>query len=350
VQFSCSFDAGRVEAAGAGRSSTSPNLYERSYDVWFFPDSRGRRRRWPAHRTHRVLPATALSAAIAAASLAVSAPPASAVPGLQFIAAQTSTDSVPFKNLVIPCPAGTNGLGGDVTISGTTQARLIGVQPTSTYVYFAVTEPEEGVAGNWSFRAQAICAPSTSLPGLQYVLDSGAGEALARGNPVDVDVNARCPTGKGVIGMGGRVDGEFGTQLDLWTKVHMGAIRVNGAPGQAGANVHTVATAAGYDGLVLAQAIAVCVDRRQVPSLTWAEGEHSAFDSTADKQAGVTCPTGTTLQSGGFALNWQTADLTGNQIGVTGLQFTNTGVHVVGRERAVQTTKAWEVFAVAACA
>jgi hypothetical protein len=309
-------------------------------------------RKIPARR--RLAIAALAVGLVGAAGPAVAAPPASAVAGLQIVSAQTAAGSLSFNPLFVRCPAGTHGLSGDVQISGGTQFRIYTIQPASTGVQFVVTEPEQGFAGNWSYTGRAICAPTASLPGLEYVWGDGKVDVLARGEPVRTEAWAECPEAKGAIGMGAWVSATDSTGSEqeptVENKTHLTAIRAIGVPGRHADYVRSSVSAAGYEGSVRVVAFAVCVNLRQVPSLLWVEGDQTASNSTGDKQARASCPAGTALHGAGFLMDYQISDGTGAHLGATQVRFGSGLVDVVGRESAAGTPNNWSLFATVLCA
>ncbi|MGN9910157.1 hypothetical protein ACTMTJ_21645 [Phytohabitans sp. LJ34] len=308
------------------------------------PTSSGRPTRW-----RKLVTVLVAINAIAAAGVVAAASPASAIEGLRFIPASSNSDSSTLKTLRINCPTGARGLGGDMSITGSTQVRIHRIRPFNTGVEFAATEPEEGVPGDWSFTAKAICAPAASLPGLQIITDVVRADVLARGEPVIVNAVARCPGRTGAIGMGAEARGlDTATDTDPTSKIHLTKIDTLGPPGEAGDYGSGTAVGAGFEGFVQVTATAICVSFDQVPSLTWNRDE-TARNSTGDKQISTTCPQGTTVHGGGFATNWTTVERTGAHLGATQLRV-DTDVLATVRESTAGTPNAWSLFAVAICA
>jgi len=296
----------------------------------------------------RVL-ALALAVATVVATGLVLAKPATAIAGLQRISKSFASDSTPFRSGLIDCPEGTRGIGGSIDIVGNTQLRIHAIRPFRARVYFAVTEPEEGVAAAWSFNAVAICAPTTSLPGLQYVTDTQRANVLARGEPVNVQAVARCVGRTGTIGIGAQISAlDTDRGVNPTTKVRLNSLKTSGTPRGAGDLAGGSITAAGFEGWVEVTAVAICVSFDQVPNLGWMQTA-LPFDSTDDKQARVACPTGTTLHGGGFLINWRNPDHAGAHVGITDLEF-GADVAVVARESIAGTPVAWSLYAIIICA
>jgi hypothetical protein len=119
---------------------------------------------------------------------------------------ETGGDSNDKADLA-PCPAGqqVTGGGGDIT-GGSGQVSLTGIFPgDSALTDFLAVGQEDGndFAGNWSLRIYAIC--TTPLPGLELVsLESSPGSG-------DFGfVDAACPVGKRLVGVGGGINGGDG--------------------------------------------------------------------------------------------------------------------------------------------
>jgi hypothetical protein len=135
------------------------------------------------------------------AAVCVVAAPAQAIPGLVRVAATSANDSSSPKSVSAVCPAGTVVLGGGGQITnGAGQVLLTALEPVnaSNSYHARGHEDDDGYNGNWQVTAYAMCARAPA--GLQYMSRTGVEQSATFGHYVTV----QCPTGKHLIGYGGR--------------------------------------------------------------------------------------------------------------------------------------------------
>ncbi|MDY7087420.1 MAG: hypothetical protein SYR96_20160 [Actinomycetota bacterium] len=248
----------------------------------------------------------ALTAAVlagAATSVTAVASPASAVSGLQERGAVSAYNSVALKQLSIECPPLQNAIGGTATIVGTTQVRILAAVPSGSGTSgsgfgIVASEQESGTTANWRIEGTVICAPRSSLPGLEY---QNAQSAFS--SPVSLEAKATCSPGKRVIGMGG--EAWYNNPSDR-SQVVLTGIRPNAAGTEVTATGFEDQT--GFSGNWRTYATAVCVNpvAGQHPV-----GAADGFDSDAAKSVAPQCESDEQVHSLGF-------DLTGPSGGGTG--------------------------------
>lgn len=130
--------------------------------------------------------------------------PASAAPGVQRIAAQSSTDSGATKTVAAYCPPGTVPLGGGFASPARpsdVKIRATGVHLTDTSSYYAITgdvASDPSRVGPWTLYATAVCAPQPA----GYEIRVGYSPFSPGGFK---GVTTSCSPGKKALSVGGYV-------------------------------------------------------------------------------------------------------------------------------------------------
>jgi hypothetical protein len=261
------------------------------------------------------------------------ATPVHAVPGLVRATASTVTDSSTTKSVSAVCPAGTRVLGGGGEIvGGAGQVLLTALEPVPGSNSYRARghEDDDGYAGSWQVRAYAMCAPSPA--GLEYLSRTGPLQSSSFGNYTAV----QCPTGKDLIGLGGRTNGGYGEvsleglgPFDPYEVLVPSAEDPDGFAGQWSLTAHVVC-------------VTPFAGRR-------AYFTSVASDSTSPKMVTVTCPAGTKAHGAGF--NGGGA-VTGGKWLVQAMRPdpTLSSVTVVGQEVDEGTPDIWSLTAWVVCA
>ncbi|MFE7873225.1 hypothetical protein ACFUYE_23110 [Micromonospora humida] len=223
----------------------------------------------------------ALLSAVVLGQVALSGPVA-AVPGLQFRTTVGPSNSV-AKSQNAVCPTGTSVIGGGGAISGSGlgQVGMDIVQPLANAGLYSVTGREDpnGVAGNWSLTASAICAPAPS--GLEVVTGHSAVNSV---NPKFLELF--CPVGKRAIGGGGAAVGSGASDVLLED------LRI----GQNSVTVAGVEAGNAFAGNWSVDASVICVDPLPGEQRVIVD---SADNSTASRAVTATCPAGKSLHGVG---------------------------------------------------
>lgn len=294
--------------------------------------------------------AVAAAVAVAAGVVAVAPPASAAIAGLTYVTGETNSNSSSRKGMTLPCPTGTRGLGGGISITGNNQIRIQSIWPTPSGVQFEATEPVEGVSTNWSFTAKAVCAPSTSLPGQAVIGASDQETVLEGGATKRVAAEAQCPAGKGLIGLGAFLDVRDTLFTTNSTRARLTRIEAAMGPDGLASRIRADANAAGYDGVVHIQVTGICVDASQV-ALDWMQNQ-TPSDSTNAKDADNACPNRTpTITAGGFGVYPATGQNADFAVGVTraSLGVLPDRVSVVARESTTGTSENWRLIAYRLC-
>src|SRR5262245_27339519 len=207
-----------------------------------------------------------------------------AVDGLTYASGLSPSSSEPTRTAEAFCPNDTRAIGGGAIFSGSNKLVIEAAFPREHSFVVTAAEPAGGIPNDWYIVALAICAPERSLPGLERVeiLGRTSGEI----------VSYQCPSGKTLIGLGGRVNSD---------SLQRGFIALTGI--RASSDLRTFTVQGGVDGPELGggnwnlTAVGICADR--VPGLTLVEGA-SALNATDRKTASASCPSGTKIHSLGF--------------------------------------------------
>lgn len=234
-----------------------------------------------------------LAAALLSAGAAsvLTAPAASAVPGLSFASASSALDGTDTKSVSVPCPAGTVPFGGGFFISGGTGGRvsvtrLQALPPSNTFAVTA-TEVNGPDPAAWRLHGYAICGASPA--GLTYVsFTTGTDSSSVK------TATASCPAGKKLLGVGARLEGDGGQVL-------LDDIRPSAALTSATAVAYEDGT--GYAGNWRLRAYGVCAN--PVANLSLQTADTMPADSS-DDAVGVNCPGGTKVHGVGGAITGAT--------------------------------------------
>jgi hypothetical protein len=235
--------------------------------------------------------AAAVAMVTACATLTVAAPAAQAVPGLQRVAASSSTDATSPKSVKAHCPRGTRVIDGGATISGgggNAQVRLTGLAPEGDGFRATASAGTAGYRGQWRLTAYAICA--YPLPGLGV---SSGWDPPGMTDQWWKSFTGGCATGQKLLGFGAEVidrDGNPATGVALQilrpledlTQWHAQAFRVDD-------DYHEAWALQGYS---------VCAD--PVPGQVHVVGYQEQPGVAVAK---ATCPRGTTLHAMGGLIN-----------------------------------------------
>jgi hypothetical protein len=291
--------------------------------------------RTPARKTIRRLlgVAAALAMTVTGAVVAVGATPAAAstIPVGSVIAVTQpsgfATGSTKTTSAI--CPADRpRVLGGGFTIAGThivvSQAQPLAGNPRDSYQVTAGFD-QVGTAASWQLLVYAYC--SSVAPGWQIVPASTGSTS----EPFK-EIAASCPSGKEVVGTGGRITGGAG-QVELVTQP--------GFPRQGVAG--GLEDLDGFAGSWSATAYAVCVKVAGVLDIHLVQNQ-TAVDTVNPKSASVSCPSGTRLT--GSAV-W--TDLPGNAFNLRPNSSTPTSVTASARNEN-NTGDAYDVIVYGLCA
>ena len=209
-------------------------------------------------RLTRRLPWLAVASLLASGTVALAAP-AHAVQGMTTRQVTSVHDSTAEKVVTVTCPAGTSAIGGSAVVGGTTAVRVNTEVPDPTGYTVLAREQRGGTTESWSVVVTAQCAPTSSLPGLEYRRTTTTFDSASRHS-----VSATCSAGKKLIGLGGLIDSNGPGQ----DKLVLAAVRpsddltsvvVTGAEDEGG-----------YTGRVALTAVAVCAN--PLPGLDLATG------------------------------------------------------------------------------
>lgn len=270
---------------------------------------------------------------LAAGTGAVAGAPAQAVPGLSTHTVVTTASSAAVKSIYASCPAGKRVIGGGGIVDGADGKAWI----TSEYPValaggdrfeVAAVETDDGYAGNWWLRAFAICADP--VPGLQIVSATRPASSLS-----SQSYSAACPSGKRMIGAGGRVNNPAG-QVALQTVSTT-------VPAADQALVAAREDGDGYAGTWSVTAYAVCAN--PVAGFSIVSGT-SAWDPTDVKIATATCPAGSQPHGPLFSIGTGKGGVVLETVRPGG---TLGSVTVVAREETA-VAENWSVSALALCA
>ena len=277
--------------------------------------------------------AGALAMMITGAVVAVGATPASAVTipvGSVLAITQPSGFSTgSSKTTTATCPADRpRVLGGGFTTTGAhivvSQAQPLAGSPTDSYQVTAGFD-QVGTTASWQLLVYAYC--SSTAPGWQIMPATSTSTSDAFN-----EVIATCPTGKQLVGTGGRITGGAG-QVQLVTQTN--GVRASVAGG--------LEELDGFAGSWSATAYAVCVTVAS-PLDTRVVQNQTAIDTTNPKSVGVTCPSGMRLT--GSAI-W--ADQPGNAISLRPDTSTPTSVTAISRDDS-GSGSAFDVLVYGVCA
>jgi hypothetical protein len=266
----------------------------------------------------------------------VPAQPAAAAPrNVERVIAFSERNSNATRSATVKCPSGKKVISTAANINGEVGViALTGIAPNGTLTNVKVTAAEVGAGtrSTWSVTAIAICADP--LPGLQRVSVTSISNSDSQKL-----VNAICPTGQKVLGVGASIKGLNGGQGALHTFHPISAER--------GVLVGGAETGAGTTQSWSMRADAICVDASAVPDLQRVEvGNLSGSDTL--QSATAFCPSGKQVIGAGGSLH----DAPSSRIALFGINPDPalTRVNTTGVEIAGGTTGNWTVHAYAMCA
>lgn len=272
-------------------------------------------------------------ATAAAQAIGVSPASAATIPvGSVEVATATATGPGLSKTLSATCPAARpRVLGGGFTTTGT-HIVATELQPVAggTVDSYRVTarQDEVGTSASWNLLVYAYC--SSAAPGWQLVTTNSS----ATSDPFN-SVPATCPTGKTVVGTGGRINGGGG-QVQLVTQT-IGSV----APNRMIAGGLEDLT--GFGGSWSVTAFAVCVAFNNPLDVRVVSDQLSGTQIT--KSVPVACPSGMRLTGSSI---W--ADIPGNAINLRPNNNTPFSVTGTARNDTGNTTAGWTLIVYANCA
>jgi hypothetical protein len=205
--------------------------------------------------------ALAGAATIAAACQLVTAPPASALAGLERVETYSARDTKPAKLARADCPPGKHVVGGGAQVYDDARrlVRLTRLMPVSggsipDGFYARAEAPNLRQDFTWRLAAYAICAPSSELPSYQIVSHSVTSSQTFQA------AAARCPNGTVAYGAGadilalGDPSAPAGGQIGLQLNRTSGPLDISRATGRE--------STAGYAGPWTLTSYAVCAQAR----------------------------------------------------------------------------------------
>jgi hypothetical protein len=208
--------------------------------------------------------------------------PAVAAPGLKLYNAEPSPKlPAGLKQVVAHCPTGKRIFDGGASIDdlGLNRAFFFRLEPIRDVKgdYYIAMAAANGISGNWSISAYAICG--NDVPGLGYYPSTSlSSSATFRA------WSSRCPAGKRVVGTGATVQdnrGEVGIQMTRAS----GPLDIARATARDDAN--------GYSGTWRLTSIAMCANADAVVF-------HPPASAISTQQgASVNCPLGTWVSGAG---------------------------------------------------
>jgi hypothetical protein len=291
------------------------------------------------HRLTRRIPLMAFAALLAGSSTVALAAPTHAVAGMTTRQVISVHDSTAEKVVRVACPSGTSAVGGSAVVGGTTAVRINTEVPDATGYTVLAREQRGGTTESWSVVVTALCAPASSLPGLEYRRVASSFDSSVRHS-----VSAACSPGKKLVGLGGLIDSNGPGQ----DRLVLAAIRP--ADDLGGVVVTGLEDEVGYAGGWRATAVAVCTS--PAAGLKLATGT-TAVDSTGFKQSIAVCPAGTRIHAGGFDLGTAVgqANLTSSFLDVdVNSDPTRQGFEAQAREDGTGYSGIWRLGTWAICA
>ena len=222
-------------------------------------------------------------------------------------------------------------LGGGFTTTGT-HIVVSELQPIDGAVVdsYKVTAgfDEVGTTGSWNLLVYAYC--SSTAPGWQIV----PATSTTTTSPFN-QVIATCPSGKGLVGTGGRINGGSG-QVQLVTQ-GIGSVGPNRM------SAGGLEDVTGFSGSWSVTGYAVCVTYTSFLDIQMVSNQ-TASDNTITKNVTATCPTGMRLTGSSI---W--ANTPGNPINLR--PNNSTGTNVTGTARNdTGTVGGWDLITYAHCA
>jgi len=288
--------------------------------------------------TRRSFVAAASALAMIATALvqAVGVTPAAAVTipvgSVEVVTATSGFSPGPSKTLSAVCPASKpRVLGGGFTTTGThitaTELQPVAGSPVDSYRVVAGFD-EVGTTASWQLLVYAYC--SSVAPGWQLVTATSPPTS----DPFN-QVIVTCPSGKAVVGTGGRINGGAG-QVQLVTQGI-------GAAGPNRMSAGGLEDLTGFSGTWSVTGFAVCVTDANPLDIRLVQNQSGG--TLNPKTVTATCPSGMRLT--GSAI-W--TDIPGNAISLRPNTSTPTSVTGVARNDTGNTTFSWTLIVYALCA
>jgi hypothetical protein len=273
---------------------------------------------------------------LAFASAAWPTPASAAGLNLQHVSATSAASSEARKSVTVYCPPGRKviGTGGQLKGRADSVAAIEGITPLADLSGVTLTGVEIGAGTpfNWSVEAFAICVDMVTSPVQSLQLVS----ARSPSNSSDAkSVMVNCPSGKRVVGAGGRVNGVTGkTLLDEIT------------PLDTFVNVVGLETGGGTSADWSVEAFAICANPTSLPGLEIVKGD-GEISSKSARSLIMTCPSGKRLLSPSGQLNAPSGEVALHQI----LPSSDlSGMRLIAFEIDGGTTASWSLTARVICA
>lgn len=276
--------------------------------------------------------AVLVAATAAVQAVGMTAATAATVPvgSVEVITAQSGFSTGPSKTVEAICPANRpRVLGGGYTSTGlhivVNELRPV-AGATDRYRVTAGFD-EVGTSASWNLLAYAYC--SSAAPGWQLVSATSTTTSQSFNQTI-----ATCPSGKAVVGTGGRLNGGIG-------QVHLVTQGIGGlAPNRMSAG--GLEDLSGFSGNWSVTGFAVCVTFASALDVTLVS-DQTASDTVNPKGKSVTCPSGTRL-TGSAA--W--ANLPGNLFNLR--PNTNTPTSVTASARVdIASSFSWDLIVYGFC-
>jgi hypothetical protein len=264
--------------------------------------------------------------ATATAAVGVTSASATVVDPLSF--SHTGPTDSQNKSTTSTCPPGRRLTGGGGTVGGSGQVIFDDLTPNADLTAMTVkgAEDENGFAGDWDVRTEAICAYDPA--GLERV---GAFSPLDSNNK---SVTATCPAGKRVVGSGADINAGNG---------QVGVDDMRPDPGLTSVTVQALEDQNGQPGPWTVTAYAICAS---APTGLERVTSTSALDSTANKGAGAACPTGKRVIGTGSDINAGNGQVQQTAVSIDG---DGGGVTILASEDEDGFAGPWSVTAYAIC-
>lgn len=285
-------------------------------------------------------PFVAAAGALAAVAIAVvqtvGVTPAAAatipVGSVQVVSASTGLSTGSSKTISAVCPAARPFvLGGGFTTTGThivvNELQPIDGASVDSYRVSAGFD-EVGTSGAWNLLAYAYC--SSTAPGWQLVPLTSTTTSNSFNS-----ILVTCPSGKAVVGTGGRINGGAG-QVQLVTQ-SIGGVGPNKMVAGGLEDI------SGFAGSWSATGYAVCVTYNNPLDIRLVSNQ-TASDNTVTKNVTATCPSGMRLT--GSAI-W--SNIPGNSINLRPNNSTPTSVAATARND-TGNGSGWDLITYALCA
>jgi hypothetical protein len=242
---------------------------------------RNRTGRVPPRRRAAML--VAVVAVLGGGLLTSAIPAAAAVPGLESVSATLVASANQSQSVTVNCPPGKEliSAGGYIT-GGLGSVAMDDVFPNEATDSVTVTGKEtDPYGGAWRPTAVATCAPA--LPGLEWI------QAQSPNDSSDKSVEASCPAGKTLVGIGYTIENGFG-EVVVKSIAPQSALGGGGGPAATSVIVEAVEEGPGnYAPAWTLNAFAGCADPLAGQNVIKAQ---TPMDSTDPKPLSAVCPLG----------------------------------------------------------